>query len=132
MLTGFQLVKKFPAFYGTRRFIAAFKSARHLSLSPKRLKTRKNNLESHIGISCFFMNSTVRCSWLKTRAFLLLIKEQIELQQVFTFSFFLSSVLHHSAVNALHFSINVMDYSAMAINQILTSFTVPFNTLKQR
>ena len=32
-LTGFQLVKKFPAFYGTKRFITAFTSARHLSLS---------------------------------------------------------------------------------------------------
>ena len=32
-LTGIQLVKKFPAFYGTRRFITAFISARHLSLS---------------------------------------------------------------------------------------------------
>jgi len=32
-LTGCQLVQKFPAFYGTRRFITAFKSARHLSLS---------------------------------------------------------------------------------------------------
>ena len=32
-LTGFQLVKKFPAFYVTRRFITAFTSARHLSLS---------------------------------------------------------------------------------------------------
>ena len=32
-LTGFQLVKKFPAFYGTRVFITAFTSARHLSLS---------------------------------------------------------------------------------------------------
>jgi len=32
-LTGFQLVKKFPEFYGTRRFITAFTSARHLSLS---------------------------------------------------------------------------------------------------
>ena len=31
-LTGFQLVKKFPAFYGTRRFITALTSARHLSL----------------------------------------------------------------------------------------------------
>ena len=31
--TGFQLVKKFPAFYGTRRFITAFTNARHLSLS---------------------------------------------------------------------------------------------------
>jgi len=28
-----QLVKKFPTFYGTRRFITAFTSARHLSLS---------------------------------------------------------------------------------------------------
>ena len=32
-LTGLQLVKKFPAFYGARRFITAFTSARHLSLS---------------------------------------------------------------------------------------------------
>ena len=32
-LTGFQLVKKFPAFYGTRRFITTFTIARHLSLS---------------------------------------------------------------------------------------------------
>jgi hypothetical protein len=32
-LTGLQLVKKFPAFYGTRRFIAAITGARHLSLS---------------------------------------------------------------------------------------------------
>jgi len=32
-LTGLQLVKKFPAFYGTRRFITAFTSTRHLTLS---------------------------------------------------------------------------------------------------
>jgi len=32
-LTSFQLVKKFPAFRGTWRFITAFTSARHLSLS---------------------------------------------------------------------------------------------------
>ena len=32
-LTGLQLVKKFRAFYGTRRFITALTSARHLSLS---------------------------------------------------------------------------------------------------
>ena len=31
-LTGLQLVKKFPAFYGTRRFITALTSFRHLSL----------------------------------------------------------------------------------------------------
>ena len=29
-LTGLQVVKKFPAFYGTRRFITAFTSSRHL------------------------------------------------------------------------------------------------------
>ena len=32
-LTGFQLVKKFPAFYATRRFIKAFTSARQMSVS---------------------------------------------------------------------------------------------------
>jgi len=32
-LTGLLLVKKFPAFYGTRRFITALTSVRHLSLS---------------------------------------------------------------------------------------------------
>jgi hypothetical protein len=31
-LTDFKLVKKFPAFYGTRRLIIAFTGARHLSL----------------------------------------------------------------------------------------------------
>jgi hypothetical protein len=36
-LTGSQSVKKFPAFCGTRRFITAFTSARHLSLSRARL-----------------------------------------------------------------------------------------------
>jgi hypothetical protein len=32
-LTGFQLVKKFPAFHGTQRFITALTSVRQLSLS---------------------------------------------------------------------------------------------------
>ena len=32
-LTGLQLVKKFPVFHGTRRFITALTSVRHLSLS---------------------------------------------------------------------------------------------------
>ena len=32
-LTGLQLVKKLPAFYGTRRFITALTRVRHLSLS---------------------------------------------------------------------------------------------------
>ena len=34
-LTSSQLDKKFPAFYGTQRFITAFTSARHLSLSAR-------------------------------------------------------------------------------------------------
>ena len=38
-LTVSQLVKKFSAFYGTRRFITAFTSAHHLSLSLCFLKT---------------------------------------------------------------------------------------------
>jgi hypothetical protein len=32
-LTGFQLLNKFPAFYGTRRFITEFTKAHHLTLS---------------------------------------------------------------------------------------------------
>ena len=32
-LTGVQLIKKFPAFYGTRMFITTFTSARLLSLT---------------------------------------------------------------------------------------------------
>ena len=32
-LASLQLVKKFPAFYGTRKFLTALTSARHLSLS---------------------------------------------------------------------------------------------------
>ena len=32
-LTGLELVKKFPTFHGTRRFITALTSVRHLSLS---------------------------------------------------------------------------------------------------
>ena len=32
-LTGLQLVKKFPAFHGTRRFITSLTNVRHLSLS---------------------------------------------------------------------------------------------------
>ena len=32
-LTGLQLVKKFPSYHGTRRFITALTSVRHLSLS---------------------------------------------------------------------------------------------------
>ena len=32
-LTGLQLVKKFPTYHGTRKFITAFTNTRHMSLS---------------------------------------------------------------------------------------------------
>ena len=44
-LTGSQLIKKFHAFYGTRRFITAFTRARHLSLSWAR--SNQSKLQSH-------------------------------------------------------------------------------------
>ena len=50
-LTGFQLVKKFPTFYGTRKFITAFTSARHLSL------TWASSIQS-----MFLFLGTVNCS----------------------------------------------------------------------
>jgi len=36
-----QLIKNFPAFHGTRRFITAFTNARHLSISSARSKTHE-------------------------------------------------------------------------------------------
>jgi hypothetical protein len=59
-LTGSQLIKKFSAFYGTRRFITKFTSARHLSLSwassiqsipPHATSWRSILLRSHQSIS---------------------------------------------------------------------------------
>ena len=43
-LTGLQLVKKFPAFHGTRRFITALTSVRHLSLSTSHLLDIRSNI----------------------------------------------------------------------------------------
>ena len=42
-LTGLQLVKKFPAFHGTRKFITALTSVCHLSLSWASPINRNNN-----------------------------------------------------------------------------------------
>ena len=59
-LIGSQLVKKFPAFYGTRRFITAFTNARHLSLSWARwiqsipLPSPTNVLKIHLNIIVTF------------------------------------------------------------------------------
>jgi hypothetical protein len=50
-LTRSQLVKKFPAFYGTRRFITAFTSARQLSLSwASSIHPTSHFLKIHINI----------------------------------------------------------------------------------
>ena len=62
-LTDFQLVQKFSAFHGTRRFVTAFKSARHLSLSCAKAITcpypvPKQSLDpilcqsNHLSLSC--------------------------------------------------------------------------------
>ena len=59
-LTGLQLVKKFPAFYGTRRFITALTSAPHLSLfwpSPIQSVTPSHFLKIHLNIT---LPSTLR------------------------------------------------------------------------
>jgi len=40
-LTGSQLVKKFTEFYGTRKFMTAFASARHMSLSTLKIYINK-------------------------------------------------------------------------------------------
>ena len=51
-LTGFQLVKKFPAFYGTRKFVTVFRSAGHRSLSGSILSMPPSHfLKIHLNIT---------------------------------------------------------------------------------
>ena len=50
-ITGSQLVNKFPAFYGTLRFITAFTSARHLTLSwASSIQSISHILKIHLNI----------------------------------------------------------------------------------
>ena len=58
-LNGSQLVKKFPAFYGTRRSITAFTTARHLSLSWAR-SIRSMSLNPTSWISILILSSHLR------------------------------------------------------------------------
>ena len=64
-LTDSQLVEKFPAFYGTRRFITAFTSARHLSLywasSIQSMIPTSNFLKIHLNI--IFPSTPVSPKW---------------------------------------------------------------------
>ena len=58
-LTGLQLVKKFPAFHGTRRFITVLTSFRHLSLSRAYSGKRKYinaNIQALSGILIHYVN----------------------------------------------------------------------------
>ena len=62
-LTGLQLVKKFPAFYGTRRFITVLTSVRHLSLSwanvfPHYLPFSENFILCQVMCVCVFFHIT--------------------------------------------------------------------------
>ena len=54
-LTGLQLVKKFPAFYGTRGFITALTSVRHLSLSWDTCIAVLLNIILHLTQLCVFV-----------------------------------------------------------------------------
>jgi hypothetical protein len=68
-LTGVQLVKKFPAFYGFRRFITAFTSARHLSpswaISIQSITPRPNSWRSILILSSHLRLVLSRCKEIK-------------------------------------------------------------------
>ena len=57
-LTGFQLVKKFPTFYGTRRFITAFTSARISGYKVQQLDLNSEEMCSFVFHLCRVSNST--------------------------------------------------------------------------
>ena len=60
-LTGLQLVKKFPAFHGTRMFITALTTVRHLSLSwASQIQSIYPHPTSWISILNFFCGSNKR------------------------------------------------------------------------
>jgi hypothetical protein len=64
-LTGLQLVKKFPAFYGTRRFITALTSARHYrwrllrDASPRNPPPRRSEWGSSLPPDCFVSRGNI-------------------------------------------------------------------------
>jgi hypothetical protein len=69
--TGSQIVKKFPAFYGTRRFITAFTSACHLSLSwSSSIQSMPPHPTSWRSISIFFSPVRLGLQSVQVRGFL--------------------------------------------------------------
>ena len=60
-LTGSQLVKKFPAFHGTRRFVTAFTSTRYLSLS--RASSIRSMLPQPTSWRTSLILSSSICTW---------------------------------------------------------------------
>jgi len=64
-LTVLQLVKKFPAFYGTRRFITALTSARHLSISWAS-SIQSTHPHPTSGRSILILSTTIPLTYLRT------------------------------------------------------------------
>jgi hypothetical protein len=61
-ITGFQIVKKFPTFYGTQRFITAFTSAR--KLPPSRAVVSTATLITFILLTATFTPTTIRMEYI--------------------------------------------------------------------
>jgi hypothetical protein len=55
-----QLVKKFPAFYGTRRFVTAFTSVRHPSLSSASQRTLPYIISDYMVTDCLLFVTRLR------------------------------------------------------------------------
>ena len=76
-LTGLQLVKKFPGFHGTRKFISALTRVRHLSLSwTSPIQSTYQHATSwgsvrftHV-ISATILHLLLTCSWFSSELFL--------------------------------------------------------------
>ena len=92
-----QLVKKFPAFYGTRKFITLLTSARHLSLSIT--VYRKCILRESLA------TPAVKLSSFKYELFSRMCRRPVEIHDFFYLSYW--QVLNPKHTMALSFSANI-------------------------